>query len=87
MPRADDAVTWIGVALMSARIDAWAGAAAQADDLLRQLATLAPGLPPAEIARDPLLAVPLARDPDYQALSRSLEAQMAAFNLDNVKNF
>jgi hypothetical protein len=53
MPRSHDAVTWIGVAMMTAHIYAWAGATVQADDLLQQLATLTPGLAPARIARDP----------------------------------
>jgi TolB-like protein/DNA-binding winged helix-turn-helix (wHTH) protein len=81
MPRTYDAVTWIGVAMMTARIFAWAGAAKQADELLTQLATLSPGLPPGVITRDPLFAVPLAHDADYQSLSRSLESQMAALKL------
>jgi tetratricopeptide (TPR) repeat protein len=81
MPRTYDAVTWIGVAMMAARIYAWAGDSKQADELPIQLATLSPGLPPAVITRDPLFAVPLANDPDYQALSRSLESQMTALNL------
>jgi TolB-like protein/DNA-binding winged helix-turn-helix (wHTH) protein len=81
MPRTYDAVTWIGVAMMTARIYAWAGAAKQADELLTQLATLSPGLPPAVITRDPLFAVPLAHDADYQSLTRSLESQMTALNL------
>jgi TolB-like protein/DNA-binding winged helix-turn-helix (wHTH) protein len=81
MPRSREAINWIGVAMITARIYAWAGAAAQADDLLKQLAVMSPGLPPASITRDPLFAVPLAHDPEYQSLSRSLEAQMTALNL------
>ncbi|HEY6458457.1 MAG TPA: hypothetical protein VIY90_24520, partial [Steroidobacteraceae bacterium] len=81
VPRTHDATAWIGVAMMSARIDAWAGAPTQADDLLQQLAVANPGLPPAMITRDPLFAVPLAHDAQYRALSRSLEAQMTALNL------
>jgi hypothetical protein len=49
--------------------------------LLKQLAVANPGLPPAIITRDPLFAVPLAHDAQYQSLSRSLEAQMTALNL------
>ncbi len=81
MPRSREAVNWIGVAMISARIYAWAGAATQADDLLKQLAVVSPGLPPASITRDPLFAMPLANDSGYQSLSRSLEAQMTALNL------
>ena len=81
MPRTREAIDWMGAAMMSARIYAWAGASAQADDLLKQLAVVSPGLPPAMITRDPLFAVPLAQDAEYQSLSRSLEAQMTALNL------
>ncbi len=81
VPRPRNAMAWIGVAMMTARIDAWAGALTPADDLLKQLAIANPGLPPAIITRDPLFAVPLAHDAEYQSLSRSLEAQMTALNL------
>jgi hypothetical protein len=53
----------------------------QATDLLKELATVTPGLPPGVIARDPLFTVPLAQDADYRALSRSLESQIAALSL------
>jgi hypothetical protein len=81
VPRTSNATAWIGVAMMAARIDAWGGAPTQADNLLKQLAVANPGLPPAIITRDPLFAVPLAHDAQYQSLSRSLEAQMTALNL------
>jgi TolB-like protein/DNA-binding winged helix-turn-helix (wHTH) protein len=82
MPRDKDAMTWIGVALAAARVYAWAGARERAVTLLEQLATVSPGAPPAFITRDPLIAVPLAPDSQYQALAGRLEAQMAALSLN-----
>jgi TolB-like protein/DNA-binding winged helix-turn-helix (wHTH) protein/Flp pilus assembly protein TadD len=82
VPREKDAVAWVGVAMITARVYAWAGAKDQAVALLEQLATATPGLPPAYIARDPLLVMPLATDPQYQALAGRLEAQMTALSLN-----
>jgi TolB-like protein/DNA-binding winged helix-turn-helix (wHTH) protein len=82
MPRDKDAMAWIGVALAAARVYAWAGARERAVSLLEQVATASPGAPPAFITRDPLIALPLATDPHYQALAGRLEAQMTALNLN-----
>jgi tetratricopeptide (TPR) repeat protein len=82
VPRQKDAVAWVGAAMIMARVYAWAGARDQAVALLEELATATPGLPPAYIARDPLIAVPLSSNPRYQALAGRLEAQMTALNLN-----
>jgi TolB-like protein/DNA-binding winged helix-turn-helix (wHTH) protein/Tfp pilus assembly protein PilF len=82
VPRERDAVSWIGVATIAARVYAWAGARDEAVTLLEQLATATPGLPPAYVTRDPLVVVPLAANPQYQALAGRLEAQMTALNLN-----
>ena len=82
VPRERDAVSWIGVATMTARVYAWAGARDQAVRLLGQLATATPGLAPSYIIRDPLIVVPLAREPHYQALAERLQGQMIALNLN-----
>jgi hypothetical protein len=75
-------VSWIGIATMTARVYAWAGARDQAVRLLGQLATATPGLPPSYITRDPLIVVPLAREPQYQALVGRVQGQMVALNLN-----
>jgi TolB-like protein/DNA-binding winged helix-turn-helix (wHTH) protein len=82
VPRERDAVSWVGVATIAARVYAWAGARDEAVTLLDQLATATPGLAPAYVTRDPLIAVPLATNPQYQALVGRLEAQMTALNLN-----
>jgi TolB-like protein/Tfp pilus assembly protein PilF len=82
VPREKDAVSWVGVATIAARVYAWAGARNEAVTLLEQLATATPGLAPVYVTRDPLIAVPLATDPRYQALAGRLEAQMTALNLN-----
>jgi TolB-like protein/Flp pilus assembly protein TadD len=82
VPREKDALSWVGVAMIAARVYAWAGARDEALTLLEQLATVAPGLPPAYVTRDPLFVVPLATHPQYQALAGRLEAQMTALNLN-----
>jgi TolB-like protein/DNA-binding winged helix-turn-helix (wHTH) protein len=79
--RQRDAVSWVGVAMTTARIYAWAGAAQDCDALLDQLSAAVPGLPPAVITRDPLFAVPLANDAGYRAITARLEAQIGAMNL------
>jgi TolB-like protein/DNA-binding winged helix-turn-helix (wHTH) protein len=63
---------------LAARIFAWAEADDEALTLLEQLSTEYPMSGPAEIARDPLYAVPLATNPRYQQLERKLEARIAA---------
>ena len=82
VPRERDAVSWIGVATITARVYAWAGARNEAIRLLEQLATAIPGLPPSYIIGDPLVVIPLAREPEYQALVGRLQGQMTALNLN-----
>jgi tetratricopeptide (TPR) repeat protein len=60
----------------AAMILAWAGAQDEAVALLEGLSSGFPGLGPAEITRDPLYSKPLADNARYQALKRSLEAQI-----------
>ncbi len=76
MPRSRDALAWVGVAVAAARVYAWAGDAGDADTLLEQLASAIPGLPPADIARDPFFTMPLERDDRFRVLSSQLEAQI-----------
>src|SRR3974390_1228529 len=44
VPREKDAVSWVGVATIAARVYAWGGARDEAVTLLEQLATATPGL-------------------------------------------
>jgi TolB-like protein len=81
-PREEDALTWVSVATVNARVLAWAGAQDQAVQLLEELSTVDNGLAPAEITRDPLYDLPLANNPRYQALKSKLEAQIAAVKLE-----
>jgi TolB-like protein len=81
-PRAHDILVWRYVAATAACVFAWADAPDEAMDLLEQLATVDAGLGPAEITRDPLYAVPLADNARFKALSKKLEAQMAATKLE-----
>jgi TolB-like protein/DNA-binding winged helix-turn-helix (wHTH) protein len=62
--------------ILAARIYAWGGSPDEAVDLLEELATQAPSLGPAEIARDPFFVGPLADHPRYQELAARLEAQI-----------
>lgn len=80
-PRARDAVMATAAGSIGARVYAWSGAHEQADALLEELATATPGLPPAEITRDPLYTIPLAEDARFKALSARLEDQMRSLNL------
>jgi TolB-like protein len=64
--------------MLAARIFAWAGAHEEAIGMLERLSGEYPGLGPAHIARDPLLSRPLADEPRWRALTRALEAQIAA---------
>jgi hypothetical protein len=46
------------------------------------LAVEEPGLPPAEIVRQPIYSVPLRDDTRFRALAERLEERMAATKLD-----
>jgi len=63
-------------AVTAAMIYAWAGAEDDALAALEKLATEYPGLGPAEIAREPLFTVPLARSSRFHALTVKLEEQI-----------
>jgi tetratricopeptide (TPR) repeat protein len=76
MPRSRNAVAWIGVASLAARVYAWNGMEDEALTLLEALADSKPGMQPALIARDPLFTVPLAGNARFQALAARLEGQM-----------
>jgi TolB-like protein/DNA-binding winged helix-turn-helix (wHTH) protein len=76
MPRSRDAVTWRQAALLTAQILGWAGAGDEAVALLTELSGANPGVGPALITRDPLIADSLAQNPNFQSLSRELEAKM-----------
>src|SRR5207344_1450372 len=76
MPPSRDAMGWVSAAGSAAAVYAWAGAQDEAVALLEQLSTVRPGLRPASITRSPIYAIPLAKNPRYQALVRRLEAQM-----------
>jgi hypothetical protein len=66
---------------LAARTLAWAGKQDDAVDLLTRLGTDTPGLPPADIARQPYYTTPLRGNARYAALVQRLEAEMAATNL------
>jgi tetratricopeptide (TPR) repeat protein len=76
MPPSRDALGWVSAAGSAAAVYAWAGAQDEAVALLEELSTARPGLEPPWITRDPTYAVPLAKNPRYQALVSRLEAQM-----------
>lgn len=82
MPRNGDTLRWRYASAVAARVFAWAGAADEAVALLEQLATLKPGLGPAEIARDPLYSIPLAGNPRYRTLVERLEIEMEDFDAE-----
>jgi TolB-like protein/DNA-binding winged helix-turn-helix (wHTH) protein len=63
--------------MMAARIYAWAGEHDDALNLLEALSGSYPGIGPGAITRDPLLSVPLAGHARWQALVRTLEADIA----------
>jgi TolB-like protein/DNA-binding winged helix-turn-helix (wHTH) protein len=65
------------ISSLAARVLAWAGAHDEAVELLEELATQFAALGPAEIARDPLYALPLAGDARYERLAQTLEADIA----------
>jgi TolB-like protein len=61
---------------------AWAGAEDEAVSMLERLSTALPmTVPPVGIARDPLYALPLAKNPRYRQLAARIEAEMAATKL------
>jgi eukaryotic-like serine/threonine-protein kinase len=70
------AAEWLG-----ARVLAWAGKQDAAVELLTQLATDVPGLPPADIARQPYYTTPLRGNARFDALVQRLDAEMAATEL------
>ncbi len=80
-PRSRDAIMATAAGSIGARVYAWSGAHEQAGALLEELAASTPGMPPAEITRDPLYAVPLKEDARFQTLSARLEDQMRSLNL------
>ena len=57
---------------------AWAGQQDDAVELLTRLATVVPGLPPADIARQPLYTTPLRGNARFEELARRLEADLRA---------
>jgi hypothetical protein len=67
--------------VLAARALAWAGDQDAAVDLLTRLGTDVPGLPPADIARQPYYTTPLRRNARFAALVQRLEAEMAATDL------
>ncbi len=77
--------TWTGAVLcgelLAGRVLAWAGKQDAAVDLLTRLATDVPGLPPADIARQPYYTTPLRANARSAALVQRLEAEMAATDL------
>lgn len=82
MPRKLDTLRSRYASAVAARVLAWAGAEDEAVALLEQLAILKPGLGPAEIARDPLYFIPLARNARYQTLVARLEIQMKNYDAE-----
>jgi TolB-like protein/DNA-binding winged helix-turn-helix (wHTH) protein/tetratricopeptide (TPR) repeat protein len=80
MPRKLDSLRSRYASAVAARVLAWAGAEDEAVTLLEQLAILRPGLGPAEIARDPLYFIPLARNARYEALVARLAIEMENYD-------
>jgi len=73
------------IAISSARVYAWCGSADEAIELLEELASLRPPVQPALLTRDPLYAVPLARNSRYRTLATRIEAQLAATKLPPLR--
>jgi serine/threonine protein kinase len=71
----------IGAAILAARVLAWAGRDDEAVSLLKELATGIPGLPPADIARQPYYTEPLRANAMFGELRARLETEMAATKL------
>jgi len=82
MPRERDTLRSRYASSIAARVFAWAGDDDEAVALLEQLAILKPGLGPAEITRDPLYFIPLAKNARYQALTARLELQMKDYDAE-----
>jgi TolB-like protein/predicted Ser/Thr protein kinase len=66
---------------LGARVLAWTSKQDVAVDLLTRLATDVPGLPPADVARQPYYTTPLRDNPRFAGLVQRLEAEMAATDL------
>ena len=66
------------IRMMAARVLAWAGALDESVTLLEALAHEYPGVGPAAIVRDPFFSTPLARNVRWQALERTLNAELAS---------
>jgi TolB-like protein len=81
-PRSLDAVDWATASAMLAPVLAWSGAQDEAAAMLDELSTSVPGMSPAAIARDALIATTLSGNARYKALQAKLEAQMAATKLE-----
>jgi TolB-like protein len=81
-PRSLNVANWVTARAFVAEPLAWAGAQDESVAGLEATATSIPGLMPALIARDPILAVVLSGNVRYHALVARLEAQMAATKLD-----
>jgi hypothetical protein len=64
--------------LLAAPVLAWAGKRDDAVELLTRLATVVPGMPPADIARQPLYTTPLRGNARFAELVQQLEAEMTA---------
>ena len=79
--KSPDVFNRAAAASLASQVYSWSGAQDKAVALLERLATSVPGLPPAAITRDPIYAVPLARNSRYQALVAGLEAQMKTTQL------
>ena len=82
LSRADDAVIWNAAAYSVAHDNAWCGAKDEAIELLRELTSSSPGVPPGYIVSDPLVTVPLAQEPAYRALSGELERRIHETRLE-----
>jgi len=74
-PRGRNAIAWMSVAAVAARVHAWSGNQDDAVTLLEELATATTGLPPGLFGPDPLYSVPLGRNPRFMALVARQESQ------------
>jgi TolB-like protein/DNA-binding winged helix-turn-helix (wHTH) protein/Tfp pilus assembly protein PilF len=80
-PRAHNAITWLSVAAVAARVHAWSGGEDEAVTLLEELATATPGLAPGLFGPDPLYSVPLGHNQRFLALVARLESQIREIKL------
>jgi len=85
MPRKLDTLRSRYASAVAARVLAWAGAHDEAVALLEDLAAVKPGLAPAEITRDPLYSIPLAKNQRYQALVARLEVEITRYDAELKK--